>query len=40
MGTALAILSIFLSAVLYLLALIVSVIKKFWRRKFIGALCG
>ena len=37
MGTALAILSIFLSAVLYPPALAISLFKAFWKRKFIGA---
>lgn len=37
MGTSLAILSIFLSAILYPPALIISILKAFWKRKFIGA---
>lgn len=37
MGTALAILSIFLSAILYPTALIISILKAFWKRKFFGA---
>lgn len=37
MGTALAILSIILSAVLYPPALAISLFKAFWKRRFIGA---
>lgn len=38
MGTSLAILSVFLSAILYPPALLITFFKKVWKRKFMGAL--